>query len=93
MSTEIAVGTMAGGVTWARSYAIGSARSRPAAQRDPPSPDDVEAMRAAARAAFAGTDVPPADDAVAVGGSAASLPTIVGAVARRRRARARARAC
>jgi exopolyphosphatase/guanosine-5'-triphosphate,3'-diphosphate pyrophosphatase len=81
MSTEIAIGTMAEGVTWARSYPIGSAALAAGCAADPPSPADVAAMREAARAAFAGHDVPPAAEAVAVGGSAASLPTIVGPVA------------
>jgi exopolyphosphatase/guanosine-5'-triphosphate,3'-diphosphate pyrophosphatase len=117
LSTEIAVGTMAGGVTWARSYAIGSSALAAGCAADPPSPADRAAMRAAARAAFeeagdetalggdasdasggdaaravaanaaraAGGDeiggaIPPADHAIAVGGSAASLPTLVGPV-------------
>jgi exopolyphosphatase / guanosine-5'-triphosphate,3'-diphosphate pyrophosphatase len=79
MSTEIAVGTMAGGVTWARSYMIGSSALAAGCRHDPPSPADIAAIRAAARAAFAGA-VPPADHAIAVGGSAASLPTLVGPV-------------
>jgi exopolyphosphatase/guanosine-5'-triphosphate,3'-diphosphate pyrophosphatase len=81
MSTEIAVGTMADGVTWARSYPVGSAALAAGCAADPPSPADIRAMRETARAAFAGTELPPCADAVAVGGSAASLPTIVGAVA------------
>ena len=99
MSTEIAVGTMAGGVTWARSYAIGSSALAAGCREDPPSAADIEAMRAAARAAFEGghegdpatgdedgaggaatRGIPPADHALAVGGSAASLPTLVGPV-------------
>jgi exopolyphosphatase/guanosine-5'-triphosphate,3'-diphosphate pyrophosphatase len=81
MSTEIAVGTMTGGVTWARSYAIGSSALAAGCEDDPPSADDMAAMRAAARAAFeGGRAVPPADHAIAVGGSAASLPTLVGPV-------------
>ena len=96
MSTEIAVGTMTGGVTWARSYGIGSSALAAACRADPPSAVDIEAMRAAARAAFEGgheaepatgdedgtaaRGIPPADHALAVGGSAASLPTLVGPV-------------
>jgi exopolyphosphatase/guanosine-5'-triphosphate,3'-diphosphate pyrophosphatase len=81
MSTEIAVGTMAGGVTWARSYAIGSSALAAGCREDPPSPHDMAAMRTAARAAFAGgRAIPAADHAIAVGGSAASLPTLVGPV-------------
>jgi exopolyphosphatase / guanosine-5'-triphosphate,3'-diphosphate pyrophosphatase len=80
MSTEIAVGTMAGGVTWARSYAIGSSALAAGCHEDPPSPTDMAAMRAAARAAFITHAVPSAEHAIAVGGSAASLPTLVGPV-------------
>jgi exopolyphosphatase / guanosine-5'-triphosphate,3'-diphosphate pyrophosphatase len=80
MSTEIAIGTIAGGVTWARSYAIGSSALAASCQKDPPSRDDVDKIRTAARAAFASTPIPAADHAIAVGGSAASLPTLVGPV-------------
>jgi exopolyphosphatase/guanosine-5'-triphosphate,3'-diphosphate pyrophosphatase len=83
MSTEIAVGTMAGGVTWARSYAIGSSALAAGCHEDPPSVGDMATMRAAARGAFAGcgdAHIPAADHAIAVGGSAASLPTLVGPV-------------
>jgi exopolyphosphatase/guanosine-5'-triphosphate,3'-diphosphate pyrophosphatase len=71
MSTEIAIGTMADGVTWARSYPVGSAALAAGCAADPPTP----------AAAFAHAEIPPAAEAVAVGGSAASLPTIVGPIA------------
>jgi exopolyphosphatase / guanosine-5'-triphosphate,3'-diphosphate pyrophosphatase len=81
LSTEIAVGTLAGGVAWARSYPVGSAVLSAHCAGDPPTPADMETMRAVARAAFAGHAPPAAaDHAVAVGGSAASLPTLVGPV-------------
>jgi exopolyphosphatase/guanosine-5'-triphosphate,3'-diphosphate pyrophosphatase len=79
-STEIAIGTMAGGVVWSASVAVGSASLAYACREDPPSPADLATMREHARRAFAATDVPPAEAAVAVGGSAASLPKLVGAV-------------
>ncbi len=79
-STEIAVGTLAGGVTWSHSFAIGSSALAGRCHGDPPSLEDLATMRAAAQEAFAGVPVPVADDAVAVGGSAASLPTLVGPV-------------
>jgi len=79
LSSEIAVGTHDGGVTWSRSYAVGSGRLAARCQEDPPSPEDVAMMRAEAAAAFAGA-IPGADSAIAVGGSAASLPTLVGPV-------------
>jgi exopolyphosphatase/guanosine-5'-triphosphate,3'-diphosphate pyrophosphatase len=80
MSTEIAVGTMAGGVGWLRSFEIGSGRLAVRCREDPPSSADLEAMNAAAEATFAVAAVPHVDHAVAVGGSAASLPTLVGPV-------------
>jgi exopolyphosphatase/guanosine-5'-triphosphate,3'-diphosphate pyrophosphatase len=80
MSTEIAIGTMAGGVTWARSYAIGSSALAAGCRHDPPSRNDIAHIRTAARTAFAIAPIPPADHAIAVGGSAASLPTLVGPV-------------
>ena len=58
MSTEIAVGTLAGGVTWARSFPIGSSALLGRCHGDPPSPADLATMRAAARAAFAGARDP-----------------------------------
>ncbi|HZB77218.1 MAG TPA: hypothetical protein VE526_13395 [Solirubrobacteraceae bacterium] len=79
-STEIAVGSLAEGVTWSRSFAVGSASLLAGCSADPPTPADLARMRARARAAFAGAAIPGADDAVAVGGSAASLPALVGPV-------------
>jgi exopolyphosphatase / guanosine-5'-triphosphate,3'-diphosphate pyrophosphatase len=80
LSTEIAVGTLAGGVTWLRSFPVGSALLSGRCRADPPSRADLEAMHAAAAAAFAVADLPRPDHAIAVGGSAASLPTLVGPV-------------
>ena len=80
MSTEIAIGTFAGGVTWSHSFPVGSSALAVRCHGDPPSPDDLATMRATARAAFGDAPIPHADDAVAVGGSAASLPTLVGPV-------------
>jgi exopolyphosphatase/guanosine-5'-triphosphate,3'-diphosphate pyrophosphatase len=71
---------MARGVTWARSFPIGSGSLARRCHADPPSRVDLAAMRAAAAEAFAAADIPRPDDAVAVGGSAASLPTLVGPV-------------
>jgi exopolyphosphatase/guanosine-5'-triphosphate,3'-diphosphate pyrophosphatase len=80
MSTEIAIGTMTGGVAWLRSFAIGSGQLAVRCREDPPSSADLDAMNAAADAAFATAEVPRLDHAVAVGGSAASLPKLVGPV-------------
>jgi exopolyphosphatase/guanosine-5'-triphosphate,3'-diphosphate pyrophosphatase len=78
-STEIAVGTAQAGVTWSRSFAVGSGsltdRHR---RRDPVDAAELAAMRADAVAAFAAADPPQPDLALAVGGSAASLRRLVG---------------
>jgi exopolyphosphatase / guanosine-5'-triphosphate,3'-diphosphate pyrophosphatase len=80
-STEVAFGTLAGGVTWARSFALGSGLLADMHLRsDPPAPAELEAMRAHAAAVLAEIDLPRPDAAVAVGGSAASLPRLVGRV-------------
>jgi exopolyphosphatase/guanosine-5'-triphosphate,3'-diphosphate pyrophosphatase len=79
-STEIAIGTMAAGVAWSASFAVGSALLAGSCREDPPSAAEVAAMGDHARDAFAAVEVPPADEAVAVGGSAASLPRLVGSV-------------
>ena len=79
LSSEIAVGTHAGGVSWARSYAVGSGGLAALCTTDPPAPAELAAMRAQAASAFAGS-IPAADAAIAVGGSAASLPTFAGRV-------------
>ena len=79
-STEIAIGSLAGGVRWAHSFPVGSSSLHAACAGDPPSELDLARMRARAREGFAGAAIPAAADAVAVGGSAASLPLIVGPV-------------
>lgn len=80
MSSEIVLGTIAEGMTWMRSFAIGSGALAGRCHEDPPSAADLDVMRSAADAAFGAVDVPRPDHAVAVGGSAASLPTLVGPV-------------
>jgi exopolyphosphatase / guanosine-5'-triphosphate,3'-diphosphate pyrophosphatase len=80
-STEIAVGTTAAGVTWWASFRLGSGQLADDHLRaDPPSIADLDAMRAAAAAALEGPEIPLPGCAVAVGGSAASLRRLVGAV-------------
>jgi exopolyphosphatase/guanosine-5'-triphosphate,3'-diphosphate pyrophosphatase len=80
-STEIAVGTVTGGVTWVGSARIGSGFLAEAYCRaDPPAVRDLHAMREHALGALEGLAVPEAASAVAVGGSAASLRRLVGAV-------------
>jgi exopolyphosphatase/guanosine-5'-triphosphate,3'-diphosphate pyrophosphatase len=79
-STEIAVGTVAGGVEWSASLRVGSSvLTERHLRRDPPVAAELHAMREHARQALEGIDVPPAACAVAVGGSATSLRRFVGA--------------
>ena len=78
-STEIAVGTTAGGVVWSSSFLIGSGTLADRYQRsDPPALAELRAVREHAREVLATREVPPAERAVAVGGSAASLRRLVG---------------
>jgi exopolyphosphatase / guanosine-5'-triphosphate,3'-diphosphate pyrophosphatase len=80
-STEIAIGTARAGVTWWASFRLGSGHLADDFLRsDPPSAAELEAMGVAAAGALEGVEVPPPDCAVAVGGSAASLRRLVGAV-------------
>jgi exopolyphosphatase/guanosine-5'-triphosphate,3'-diphosphate pyrophosphatase len=79
-STEIAVGTVEGGVGWFASVPVGSALLAAACGADPPAPQDLVTVRERAAAAFAELDPPVGEWAVAVGGSAASMPRLVGPV-------------
>ena len=78
-STEIAVGTLTGGVEWSASFPFGSGFLADAyLGDDPPSPAQLQAVRSYAAAALEDIDPGPIDVAVAVGGSAASLRRLVG---------------
>ena len=80
-STELATGTVASGATWSESFRVGSGLLTDAYRRsDPPSAAELHAMREHAHGVFEGLALPPVDVAVAVGGSAASLRRLVGAV-------------
>jgi exopolyphosphatase/guanosine-5'-triphosphate,3'-diphosphate pyrophosphatase len=80
-STELAIGVPGEGVTWATSIPVGSGVLADTHLRlDPPSGAEIDALRHAARAAFAGLEPPHADLAVAVGGSATSLARLAGPV-------------
>jgi exopolyphosphatase/guanosine-5'-triphosphate,3'-diphosphate pyrophosphatase len=79
-STELAIGTLAGGATWSESFRVGSGLLTDHYRRaDPPSAAELHAMREYAHGVFEGLELPPVDVAVAVGGSAASLRRLVGA--------------
>ncbi len=78
-STEIAVGTFAGGVEWSCSFPFGSGFLADAyLGSDPPTPAELAAVSAHAAQALEAIDPGPVDIAVAVGGSAASLRRLVG---------------
>jgi exopolyphosphatase/guanosine-5'-triphosphate,3'-diphosphate pyrophosphatase len=78
-STEVAVGTTAGGVVWSSSFLVGSGvLADRYLSTDPPSLAELRAARDHAMDVLATRAFPGADCAVAVGGSAASLRTVVG---------------
>lgn len=80
-STEIAIGTVAEGVSWSSSFLVGSgALADRYLRSDPPSLDELRAVREHACDVFGARTVPHTDCAVAVGGSAASLRRLVGDV-------------
>ncbi len=80
-STELAVGTYDGGVTWSSSYRLGSGSiAEDHLRTDPPAPGELAAARAHAGEILGRGPVPQPESAVAVGGSAASLRTVVGDV-------------
>ena len=80
-SSEIVVGTVADGVDWVKSFKIGSGHlTDDFLTQDPPSASEIRKLRAYIDDFFDGVDVPTPDQAVAVGGSATSLRTLVGAV-------------
>ena len=80
-SSEIAVGTLAGGVTWSHSFRLGSgALAEAYIDSDPPSAESLHRMREHAHGVFEGVEVPSPQRAVAVGGSATSLRRLVGSV-------------
>jgi exopolyphosphatase/guanosine-5'-triphosphate,3'-diphosphate pyrophosphatase len=80
-STEIAIGTIHGGVVWSTSMRVGSGFLADAyLKNDPPGAAELNAMREHAAGCLEGVDVPAARTAVAVGGSATSLRRVVGDV-------------
>jgi exopolyphosphatase/guanosine-5'-triphosphate,3'-diphosphate pyrophosphatase len=80
-SSELALGTIVGGVRWSESFRVGSGYLADAYLRcDPPSPAELNRVRAHVSGVFEGLEVPTPRLAVAVGGSAASLRRLVGAV-------------
>jgi exopolyphosphatase / guanosine-5'-triphosphate,3'-diphosphate pyrophosphatase len=80
-SSEIVIGTVAEGVDLVKSFKIGSgALTDDFLKQDPPSASEIRKLRDHIDDFFAEVEVPRPDQAVAVGGSATSLRTLVGAV-------------
>jgi exopolyphosphatase/guanosine-5'-triphosphate,3'-diphosphate pyrophosphatase len=89
-STELVVGTAAGGVTWSVSLPVGSSVVTDAdLPTDPPSGAELTVLRRKLGRAFADVDVPRPVRAYAVGGSATSLQRLVGGLELEREALAR----
>ncbi len=80
-SSEIVLGTASDGVSEVRSFKIGSgALAEEFLTRDPPSAAEIRALRDHISDFFQGVEIHHPAQAVAVGGSATSLRTLVGAV-------------
>jgi exopolyphosphatase/guanosine-5'-triphosphate,3'-diphosphate pyrophosphatase len=78
-STEIAIGSMDGGVIWSQSFRVGSGFLADSyLTSDPPSAHELQAARAHASGVFEGLRTPPITRAVASGGSATSLRRMAG---------------
>jgi exopolyphosphatase / guanosine-5'-triphosphate,3'-diphosphate pyrophosphatase len=80
-SSEIVYGTLAEGVTDVKSFKIGSGSlAEDHLESDPPSAAEIRALRDHISDFFEDVEFEQPDQAVAVGGSATSLRTLVGAV-------------
>jgi exopolyphosphatase / guanosine-5'-triphosphate,3'-diphosphate pyrophosphatase len=80
-SSEVVYGTVAEGVSEVRSFKIGSGSlTEDHLEGDPPSAAEIRALRDHIADFFDEVELDPPDQAVAVGGSATSLRTLVGAV-------------
>ncbi|MDX6669384.1 MAG: exopolyphosphatase / guanosine-5-triphosphate,3-diphosphate pyrophosphatase [Solirubrobacteraceae bacterium] len=78
-STELAVGTVDDGATWDATFRLGSGMLTEAyVTADPPRVGELRRMRQHVGGVFEGLELPHADKAVAVGGTATSLKKLVG---------------
>ncbi len=78
-SSEIIHGTVASGVEGVRSWPVGSGvLADELISSDPPSASEIRRIRDQVEDIFSGVELAPADQAVAVGGTATSLRKIVG---------------
>jgi len=79
-SSELAIGEPDGRMAWSASFRIGSGFLADSYLRsDPPAIDELEKLRRHVAGTVEGLEPPPADSAVAVGGTATSLRRLVGA--------------
>jgi exopolyphosphatase/guanosine-5'-triphosphate,3'-diphosphate pyrophosphatase len=79
-STELVVGTLEHGVSWCASVTVGSGDLAEAYLRsDPPTREELQALRAHVTSALGSLAVPHPRHALAVGGSATSLRLLLGA--------------
>jgi exopolyphosphatase / guanosine-5'-triphosphate,3'-diphosphate pyrophosphatase len=79
-SSELAIGQPDGSVEWSESFRIGSGFLADSYLRsDPPAVVELEAVRSHVEGTFEGLEPPPAETAVAVGGTATSLRRLLGA--------------
>jgi exopolyphosphatase / guanosine-5'-triphosphate,3'-diphosphate pyrophosphatase len=80
-SSEVVIGSAAEGMRSVQSFKIGSGSlADDHLSNDPPSPAEIRAVRDRIADFFEGVELEQPDQAVAVGGSATSLRTLVGAV-------------
>jgi exopolyphosphatase / guanosine-5'-triphosphate,3'-diphosphate pyrophosphatase len=78
-SSELVVGTAPDSISWCTSFGVGSGDLADRCLRsDPPSERELSSAREEVRAALRDTEVPHPSEAVAVGGSAASLRRLAG---------------
>jgi exopolyphosphatase/guanosine-5'-triphosphate,3'-diphosphate pyrophosphatase len=79
-STELVIGTAAGGVAWSVSLPVGSALlTRAELPSDPPAPAELDRVRVKLAGLFGAIEVPRPGTAYAVGGSATSMQRLMGA--------------
>ena len=80
-SSEMVVGSVTGGVIWSASFGLGSGDlTESRLQSDPPSQAELAEARGVIDRAMRGLEVPHPAEAVAVGGSAASLRRLAGSL-------------
>jgi exopolyphosphatase / guanosine-5'-triphosphate,3'-diphosphate pyrophosphatase len=78
-SSELAVGTIEEGPTWDATFRVGSGMLTEAyVTNDPPGVGELQRIRQHVSGVFEGLELPHADKAVAVGGTATSLRKLVG---------------